>query len=428
MDFLGIGFLYYLIYSFVIMLTIERFMGVFLEERRTSRLVTVGSYLLFYVFFCLGGLVNSLFMQLALLTYFIIAMNYKSSMIKRLVAAVCSYLCIQIVQGIFVVVAGLYPDGNDIYDVDTIMLLILISALLNYVIASFFRKFKNIKKSTMSLPVSWISLLLVPVFSVTIIIFQYIYITYLPQPVVAAICIIAFVIIAVTFYFQDTISKAYKDKLKSALHSQEKEYYFAQCQLMKESGEKVKSIHHDMKLHLTTVRDYAVNNKFDEVVDYLGSLLGEIGTVENYSDTGNIAFDSIINYKLKDAVRDGIKLDIDVSIPPVLNIEVADVVTILGNLLDNALEAVTKTEDKKIKLSIESTNGNLFIIMENTFDGEVHYEPGMSGAIEAIATRKEVGGHGHGLKNIRKSTEKYDGHMDINYDGNIFIVGILLYL
>ena len=45
-----------------------------------------------------------------------------------------------------------------------------------------------------------------------------------------------------------------------------------------------------------------------------------------------------------------------------------------------------------------------------------------------IVSRKNGKEHGYGLKNIHKSVEKYNGHMDISYEGNIFSVGILLYV
>jgi sensor histidine kinase regulating citrate/malate metabolism len=91
-------------------------------------------------------------------------------------------------------------------------------------------------------------------------------------------------------------------------------------------------------------------------------------------------------------------------------------------LLDNALDAVSKVEDKRIKLDIEYSRESLFIQVENTFDGVVKYDD------KHISTRKIGGEHGPGLKNIRKSVEKYNGHIDITHDENIFTATVLLYL
>jgi len=56
-----------------------------------------------------------------------------------------------------------------------------------------------------------------------------------------------------------------------------------------------------------------------------------------------------------------------------INVAAIDLVTILGNLLDNALEAVKKVDDKWIKLDIEFKRGSLLIKIENSFDGEIAY-------------------------------------------------------
>ena len=416
----------------ILTLMAERVMSIFFEKRRTPLLIFVFSYLFYWasssliiLFYPDNPSVPWWIVLVFILQMAIISLNYESGMRHRIAAAAGYYFIMMAMDSIL----GLLMDIFYIETIEnntTASLFLFLSTLVSYfIVLLLFSRFKNIKKITPNLQKIWLAFSFFPI--VSMIFNNFTLINSLISGAIRHLLIsagLAYII----FYVYNYLSKAFKESIKSALHTQEKEYYFAQCQLMKESAEKVKSIHHDMKLHLTTVRDYTANNKYDEALDYLGNLLGEIGEIENYSDSGNIAFDSIINYKLKDAADEGIKLDIGVSIPPALNIEVADVVTIIGNLLDNALDAVAKTEDKKIKLSIESIKGNLFITAENTFDGEVHYEPCESGTGEIIATLKEAGEHGHGLKNIRKSVEKYDGHMDITHEGNIFTVGILLYL
>jgi sensor histidine kinase regulating citrate/malate metabolism len=173
--------------------------------------------------------------------------------------------------------------------------------------------------------------------------------------------------------------------------------------------------------------DFIEDGRADEAANYLKGLLGDIAKNETYSNTRNVAFDSIINFKLNNAKNENIKLDIRLLIPPALNIEVADIVIIIGNLLDNALDAVATVEEKIIKLDIEYSRESLYIQIENTFDGVVQYAEEISEEEKTIVTRKAGNGHGHGLKNIKKSVEKYNGHIDICHGENNFSVGILLY-
>ncbi|MCL1917539.1 MAG: GHKL domain-containing protein [Peptococcaceae bacterium] len=354
------------------------------------------------------------------LMFYIVSLNYESSVRKRLVATVYYFV-------LFMLIVGFTFSFNDslfaslpVYAKDN--LIDMAASLVFYLVAHLLRRFKNIRKRDLPMPWFWVFALAVPCLTVSIFIFSV-----LDFQVMAMISFCFFIIGAnfLVFFLYNILSATYENKLKSVLHSQEKEYYLSQCQLMQESLEKMKSSRHDMKTYLTTIKNYAEGNK--RAAEYLDSLLGNIEESEVYSDTGNIAFDSIINFKLKNAKADNIKPEIAICVPSELNIEVADIVTIIGSLLDNALDAVAKVEEKVIKLNINFNEGKLFIKMENTFDGEVKYtDDHKSGEGKCIATRKDGDRHGCGLKNIRKSVEKYKGCVDITHTDTVFSVELLL--
>jgi len=402
----------------VAVLAVERTMRVFFLKRRTHIAVTILSYLFFYATFMLHAwwVVFLYFFALA-----IVSLNYESVAMKRVAAVAGAHyvmLSITIINNTF---SRLFPAawlaGNE-------SLTALIASLLLYLVTlTIFPLFKHIKKPAINLNKLWLPLIIFPIAISFIEMFHEINLTVVTV-IVNVFNSVGFILIF--FFLYNTLSKVFEDSLKSALHSQEREYYFTQCQLMQESVDKMKSYRHDVKLHLAALKDFTADNK--AATDYLNKLLGGVEESEIYSDTGNIAFDSIINFKLKDILNDNINLEIKIFVPPELNIEVADVVIILGNLLDNAFDAVAKVENKKISLTVEANKGNLFIKMDNTFDGIVKYAENKGGAEKFIATRKEGDNHGYGLKNIRKSVEKYNGHIDIAHEGNIFSVGILLYV
>ncbi|MCL1863200.1 MAG: GHKL domain-containing protein [Defluviitaleaceae bacterium] len=216
------------------------------------------------------------------------------------------------------------------------------------------------------------------------------------------------IVLVVSLIF--TIS-VFTDAVKSALYAQEKEYYLAQCHIMQESVEQIKAIRHDMKIHLATINGYAAERNADEITNYLNTLLQDINDAEIYSNTGNVAVDSIINYKLKDAKKENIQLEIRLALPPAINIEGADLATILGNLLDNAMRAVSTADNKIIELDIEYSRESLFIHISNTFD--------------PAADLKGEGGYG--LKNVKQAVERYNGHMDITLDEK-YSASIVLYI
>jgi len=417
----------YLVINIIIVFAVERTMCIFFGKRRTPLAVFVVSCAFLWFTLIFRRFFDN--ETLALLLYFtavmIVSLNYKSDMIRRLSSLVGSFLVLSTGTIIFQFITFLMPDNLLTYNIDiAIDISSISSSIITYIAAYLMvRHFKKNKRLMANLHKLLLPFLFVPVTQILVLIFVHI------DPVIAVLIQAVSNQLGVTllfFYLLYSISKAFEDNLKSALYSQEKEYYFNQCHLMQESVDKMKSYRHDMKLHLTTLKDFSKDNKV--AIDYLNSLLGDIEKSDIYSDTGNIAFDSIINFKLKDVLSNNINLQTKIFVPPELNIEVADVVIILGNLLDNAFDAVVKVEDREIRLTVEANKGNLFIKAENTFDGIVKYTDSKGETEKIITTRKKGDNHGYGLKNIRKSVEKYNGYVEITHDDNVFSVVILMYV
>jgi sensor histidine kinase regulating citrate/malate metabolism len=95
---------------------------------------------------------------------------------------------------------------------------------------------------------------------------------------------------------------------------------------------------------------------------------------------------------------------------------------ILGNLLDNAVEAVKKINEKKIKIEMELDRGCLYIKIENTFNGNIEIR---DGKLKTIKNNSQY--HGIGLVSIKNALDKYEGIIDIDYQSKTFSVNIMLY-
>ena len=424
---------WYLFYTLMIVLAVERFSKIFFEESRTQFPISIASYVILFILMGIPVLswnIPVVRMVIGLSATFIITLNYKTSIIERIAYCLCCFVNIALFEGLlFTLVYKPYLPLNfhvtsmalDVsYYVFIIMGLIIYfnAFLLSYLL-------KNIRKKSITSQMFLILAIVIPGFAI---IMLNLVLLHMPRIIAITILAIIYGLYVLTLHVHNVLSATYEENLKFSLHAQEKEYYFNQCKLMQESTENIKSIRHDMKFHLSTVKDFATANKAEAAAEYLSVLLGDIEKSEVYSSTKNIAFDSIINFKLNNAKIEGFTPEIRLLIPPAVNIEVADIVTILGNLLDNALDALADAPNKMLKLDIEFSKGSLFIRIENTFDGIVKYSEGKAGDAKHIVTRKDGSNHGYGLNNVRKSAEKYDGHVDISHEGNIFSVGVLLYV
>jgi len=409
----------YIILSLIVTtLAVERVMSVFFAKRKTPFLVTGLAYLFLFISLMLHGWWTVFIYFFALV---IVSLNYESTMMKRVASVTGSHYVLLSLTSINSAVAHLLP--TDWYTENAGLTMLLTSLLIYFMVWIAFLMFKNIKKTVVNLNKLWLPLIVFPV-AYTFIELFYFFIN--PTTVLITANVFNFLgIVLIIFYLYNAVSKVIADNVKSALHSQEKEYYFTQCQLMQETMEKVKSVRHDMKMHLATLKDHTSDNKV--ATDYLNSLLGTIGESEMYSNTGNIAFDSIINFKFSNAKSDNITMDLNIAVPPEVNVETVDIVTILGNLLDNALEAVVKTTEKIIKLDIEYSKGGLFIKLDNSFNGDVSYSANQIGTEKQLVSLKSGDEHGYGLKNIKQSVKKYDGYLKIDHAENIFSAMVFLY-
>ena len=432
---MGFSIAWYLFYSLMITLAVERFARIFFEKSRTRLPILIASYLLLFILIGIPVLswhIPVVRQIIGTSAAFIITLNYKTSIIERIAYCVCCFINIGLFEGLLFTLVFQPHVPLDLHvasmPINVSNFVFIIFGLIIYFDA-FLLSFllKNIRKKLITSQMFLILAIVIPCFAL---IMLNLILLYVPRIIAITTITIIYGIYVLTLYVHNALSAIYEEKLKSDLQAQEKEYYLNQLQLMQESVEQAKSMRHDMKIHLSTAKDFAINDKAKTAAEYLSGLLGDINKNEIYSDTGNIAFDSIINFKLNNAKIEDFKPEIRLLIPPQINVEIADIVTILGNLLDNALDAVTNisTPEKMLTLNIELSKDSLFIKIDNTFDGVVKYDNGKDGDASYIITRKTGSGHGYGLKNIRKSVEKYNGHLDISHKGNVFSVGVLLYV
>ncbi len=132
----------------------------------------------------------------------------------------------------------------------------------------------------------------------------------------------------------------------------------------------------------------------------------------------------MLNFKFHPAIENGTKININVSIPSGLSFPSFDLTVILGNLIDNALEAVAFVdEDPFIDFRINCSKGLMIIKIFNPYKIAVNMENG-----KIITSKKDTANHGIGLKSVKEALNKYNGITKIETDQNIFTITAALYL
>lgn len=143
---------------------------------------------------------------------------------------------------------------------------------------------------------------------------------------------------------------------------------------------------------------------------------------KEFVSTGNKNIDSLMNYLLGKAMQQLQNVEHEITVPSDLEISTFDLNVILGNLIENAIEAAERSYDKWLSVYIFFEKGMLAIEVKNSFSHELKADG------DTYKTTKQEPGHGIGLKNVKKVVEKYDGDMEILKADQQFEVNILLYL
>lgn len=175
---------------------------------------------------------------------------------------------------------------------------------------------------------------------------------------------------------------------------------------------------HDFHNHIGVLHQLLSHKKLDEAMQYLDELQIPIREMTDTVWTNDDTIDYLINSKAAAAKVRGIQYQVQVEFPHHTNLRSADLCAILGNLLDNALEAAGQIPEKKkrfINLTIRRINQMLIIKVENSFT-----TPPRIAGDEIKTSKKENGLHGWGLKSARTAAEKYDGIVQTSYDENVF--------
>lgn len=154
-----------------------------------------------------------------------------------------------------------------------------------------------------------------------------------------------------------------------------------------EAYQNTRRIRHDLNSYLVDLKAAIQYGKLDEASSKIDDILDSNKIYKNeISRTGNLVIDSLINYKFSLAQKEGIDMKCYVFVPDRLPFDGADLCIILGNLLDNAMEAVGcfPTGHRYMSVSVTLVKGSLSIMVENPYQGEV-----MEDSASHIVTSKQ---------------------------------------
>jgi len=230
------------------------------------------------------------------------------------------------------------------------------------------------------------------------------------------VILIIFACLSVYHNIITSVENDAKQKIQIEKYELEDEYY----KKIDDSLKSISSLRHDFKNHLIIIDGYANENKIDEIKKYvnkINSTLTQITIIKSESTL----LSSILNTKKQDCLQANVAFEYNLDFCKI-NIDDFYLVTILGNILDNAITASSKVANGFISIIIRQLDSYLEIICSNSHCENLTKKDGFF-----ITTKENPGPfHGIGLSNVVHTIEDIDGTINFKYDASTFSVDILL--
>ena len=308
----------------------------------------------------------------------------------------------------------------------SVLAYLLVKVILFFLILVIRKQFAK-KSMEKMLDTEWLRFLFFPVFTIAVIsvmlsVFEYV------QTVEQAnlLAVIAFGMVGMNilvFYLINDIMerevKMHENKVFQIQAKNQLEMYRS----ISENFDNQKRKTHEYKNQISCIESLLDKKQYSKLEEYVKKIYGSLNNEPDAINTNNVIVNAIVNTKYQEADAKGIVFVFRVNDLSGLKINDEDVVTILANLLNNAIEACETCEDKKvIRFKFVIEDDMTIIAVKNTFNYDVVYENG------EIKSTKTSGGdeHGVGIRNVLKIIEKYGGAYVIEDKNKEFLFSIII--
>ena len=401
---------------------IYRFIGLFYFSKTENKWIKSGVYVLF-VILTSGGyyLLNNQYVNIFtnLVGLVLIVSTYQGSIKKNVLSIISIYSVNVVIESLVFSIIKTNGKSSDI--LESVNECIVSIGILLFVVV--LEKTRAIKEKEFQIRSSlWLWLISVPVISIVIILLMLNSTGLGERNIEIEIAGILVINLAI-FYLYGAVQDYYRQKIEKEEFFNRMEIYANQLDIMKNSYQKIKELRHDMRHHLGELKYLANTNEKKQLLAYIEDMELHMINTEEYVSSGNKEIDGTLNYLLQTAKKKLKEVDVSVSIPENLEIQNYLFNVILGNLLENAIAAAVKTERKYLKIHIKLKQNVIYIVVENSYNGEVKIKDN-----KIMTSKKDKKIHGIGLESVKRMVEEMNGMLDIQWKESVFTVNIIFYL
>lgn len=229
-------------------------------------------------------------------------------------------------------------------------------------------------------------------------------------------------IAAVCFYMTVLLNKTQRESERFKLLSQQNEFHRQYAENVKKQYDDMRRIRHDIKQTYSVVLTLLKDQKISEAFEFIQSSACRVADAEVLIDVGNDVINALLNEKLSAAKQQGIQILCNVD-SRISDIDKVDLCNLLGNMLDNAVEACARCEEDRrmIEVNIKSFGDKRLIEITNSVSGKVLEQNKLPKTTKADSEL-----HGFGLKSICSIAEKYNGSVHFVQEEELFRCDVVL--
>ena len=216
-------------------------------------------------------------------------------------------------------------------------------------------------------------------------------------------------------------------QLAKNLALEEKQHYqdleLVAFQSLQERIDETKRMRHDLRHHIHTVSYYLEEKEYDKLQQYVNEYRSSIPDGERIRFCENRIVNNILFYFASQAQKEQIDFSVEVTFPKVIPLGDHEISVLLGNLLENALEACMEQEQSKRRIVVKGKGDahSLLFTIDNTCENEI--KRNKKG--ELLTTKPH--GNGIGVNSAQKIVERYDGIFSADKKGDMFCVSFMLH-
>ena len=184
---------------------------------------------------------------------------------------------------------------------------------------------------------------------------------------------------------------------------------------------KLREMRHDANNQILYVEQMLREKQYDSLEEYFTQVKETLSPAMEMADYGNELINAILWSKCEIAKREGLFMEIQVMVPPSIPVKGYHICSLLGNLIDNAIEGSRGVKAPRIHITIQMKQSYLYCCVRNRVDRDV-----LRDNPNLFTTKEDASNHGFGIWTVKKIVEKYHGMVDFSVREGEFLATAML--